>query len=178
MNYSPSHARVFENPRVKETSRRDPFRGSKLEWQIANSSTTSTSISEARKIARMKQRPRVRNGVPVLLGTQTLFNIGFYAVVPFLALVLTEDFGLAGAAVGLILGVRTFAQQGLFIIGGTLADRFGARSVILVGCAVRALGFFTLAASLFTGSAILWLFVTGTLLTGFGGALFPRDSMF
>ncbi|QXQ11296.1 MFS transporter [Paeniglutamicibacter sp. Y32M11] len=120
----------------------------------------------------MKQRPRVRNGVPVLLGTQTLFNIGFYTVVPFLALVLTEDFGLAGTAVGLILGVRTFAQQGLFIVGGTLADRFGARSVILVGCAVRALGFFTLAASLFTGSPILWLFISGTLLTGFGGALF------
>ncbi|ASN41067.1 MFS transporter [Arthrobacter sp. 7749] len=120
----------------------------------------------------MKRPPRVRSGVHVLLGTQMLFNIGFYAVVPFLALVLTEDFGLAGAAVGLILGVRTFAQQGLFIVGGTLADRFGARSVILVGCAVRALGFFTLAASLFTGSPILWLFIAGTLLTGFGGALF------
>lgn len=125
-----------------------------------------------RKQGLVKSSPRVRGEVPALLGTQLLFNIGFYAVVPFLALVLTEDFGLAGAAVGLILGVRTFAQQGLFIVGGTLADRFGARSVILVGCAVRALGFFTLAASLFTGSPVLWLFIAGTLLTGFGGALF------
>ncbi len=110
--------------------------------------------------------------VPVLLGTQTLFNIGFYAVVPFLAVVLANDFLLAGTAVGLILGIRTFAQQGLFLAGGSLADRFGARRMILIGCAVRAAGFSTLAASLAWGEPKLWLFILGTLLTGFGGALF------
>ena len=110
--------------------------------------------------------------VPVLLGTQTLFNIGFYAVVPFLAVVLANDFLLAGAGVGLILGIRTFAQQGLFLAGGSLADRFGARRMILIGCAVRAAGFFTLAASLSLGDPKLWLFILGTLLSGFGGALF------
>ncbi len=110
--------------------------------------------------------------VPILLGTQTLFNIGFYAVVPFLAVVLTNDFLLASTAVGLILGIRTFAQQGLFLAGGTLADRFGARTMILIGCAVRAAGFLTLAASLWSTTPVLWLFIVGTLLTGFGGALF------
>ncbi|MFJ2618420.1 MFS transporter [Glutamicibacter sp. NPDC087344] len=115
---------------------------------------------------------RSRLEIPVLLGTQTLFNIGFYAVVPFLAVVLTEDFLLAATAVGLILGIRTFAQQGLFLVGGSLADRFGARSMILIGCAVRAAGFFTLAASLWPATPKLWMFIVGTLLTGFGGALF------
>ncbi|ALQ29552.1 hypothetical protein AA310_15375 [Arthrobacter sp. YC-RL1] len=110
--------------------------------------------------------------VSVLLGTQTLFNIGFYAVVPFLAVVLAKDFLLASAAVGLILGIRTFAQQGLFLAGGSLADRFGARIMILIGCAVRASGFLMLAASLWGSSPILWLFILGTLCTGFGGALF------
>ncbi len=110
--------------------------------------------------------------VPILLGTQTLFNIGFYAVVPFLAVVLTNDFLLASTAVGLILGIRTFAQQGLFLAGGTLADRFGVRAMILIGCAVRAAGFLTLAASLWSSTPILWLFIVGTLFTGFGGALF------
>ena len=108
----------------------------------------------------------------MLLGTQTLFNIGFYAVVPFLAIVLANDFLLAGTAVGLILGIRTFAQQGLFLAGGALADRFGARRMILIGCAVRAAGFLTLAASLWSGTPLLWLFIVGTLFTGFGGALF------
>ncbi|MFT3877402.1 MAG: MFS transporter [Propioniciclava sp.] len=109
---------------------------------------------------------------PTLLGAQLLFNIGFYGVVPFLALVLTDDFALAGTAVGVILGVRTFAQQGLFLVGGTLTDRFGARGVIVVGCGVRTAGFLTLAASLESAPPSLPLFVAGTVLTGLGGALF------
>ncbi|MCZ4066585.1 MFS transporter [Microbacterium sp. H37-C3] len=109
---------------------------------------------------------------PVLLATQFLFNTGFYAVVPFLALVLTEDFGVAATTVGLILGVRTFAQQGMFLVGGVLADRIGARRVILLGCGVRVAGFTTLAASLLLEPPQLALFVIGTVLTGLGGALF------
>ena len=109
---------------------------------------------------------------PVLLGTQLLFNVGFYAVVPFLALVLTRDFGLTALAVGLVLGIRTFAQQGLFLVGGVLADRFGARRVILLGCAMRVAGFATLAAALLAPTPALPLFVVGTVLTGLGGALF------
>lgn len=121
---------------------------------------------------------RVSSGGPsgrsasVLLGTQLLFNVGFYAVVPFLALLLTQDFGLAGGAVGLVLGVRTFAQQGMFLVGGVLADRFGARPVILFGCGVRTIGFLALAASLWPDAPMLWLFVAGTVFTGLGGALF------
>lgn len=110
--------------------------------------------------------------VPVLLGTQLLFNVGFYAVVPFLAVVLSEDFALGGAAVGVVLGVRTAAQQGMFLLGGVLADRWGARAVILAGCAVRIAGFLSLAGSLWTEVPQLWLFLVGTVLTGLGGALF------
>ena len=116
--------------------------------------------------------PSPPSRTPLLLATQTLFNIGFYAVVPFIAGTLTNDFGLTATAVGLVLGMRTFAQQGLFLVGGALADKFTARSIILAGCAVRIAGFLALAASLWSGTAVLWLFVVGTVLTGFGGALF------
>ncbi|MBK0419122.1 MFS transporter [Leucobacter sp. CSA1] len=109
---------------------------------------------------------------PALLGAQLLFNVGFYAVVPFIAVVLTEDFGVGGAAVGLVLGVRTFAQQGMFLVGGALTDRIGARTTILWGCAVRIAGFLALAASLWTEEPRLGLFIGGTVLTGLGGALF------
>lgn len=107
-----------------------------------------------------------------LLSAQLMFNIGFYAVVPFIAIVLAEDFALGGAAVGLVLGVRTFAQQGMFLVGGALADRCGARGVILAGCAVRVSGFTALALAMVTGPPSLPLFVLGTVLTGLGGALF------
>lgn len=111
-----------------------------------------------------------------LLGAQLVFNVGFFAVVPFLAGVLREDFLLTGAAVGLVLGLRTAAQQGLFLFGGVLADRFGARTLILLGCAVRVSGFSLLAWSTADagqpGSSRLGLFIAGTVLAGMGGALF------
>lgn len=107
-----------------------------------------------------------------LLGTQLLFNVGFYAVVPFIAVVLTDDFAVGSVAVGLVLGVRTLAQQGMFLAGGMLADRLGAKPVIVLGCAVRAVGFLTLSASLWTPEPALSWFLVGTVLTGLGGALF------
>ena len=74
-------------------------------------------------------RPAATLWPPVLLGSQFVFNIGFYAVVPFLALFLRDDMLLSGGLIGLILGLRTFSQQGMFILGGTLADRYGAKAI-------------------------------------------------
>lgn len=108
-----------------------------------------------------------QRGAPVLLSTQLVFNIGFYAVVPFLALVMSEDLGLGAAAIGVVLGVRTFSQQGLFLLGGVLADRWGPRRSILSGCVLRAAGYCGLAAA-----DSFWPFLLGAVLTGMGGALF------
>ncbi|MBP2457640.1 MFS family permease [Clavibacter michiganensis] len=103
----------------------------------------------------------------VLLSSQLVFNLGFYAVVPFLAVVMRDDLGLGALAIGLVLGARTFSQQGLFLLGGMLADRFGPRTLIAAGCAVRVSGYLGLALA-----ADLPGFLVGAILTGFGGALF------
>jgi MFS family permease len=103
----------------------------------------------------------------LLLASQLVFNIGFYAVVPFLALVMTRDFGLAATAVGIVLGARVFSQQGLFLLGGMITDRWGPRRAMLAGCLVRVSGYLTLAMA---GS--FPLFLLGAVLTGMGGALF------
>ncbi|URQ59555.1 MFS transporter [Pantoea alhagi] len=113
------------------------------------------------------QRPVTQVWPPVLLGSQFVFNIGFYAVVPFLALFLRDDMLLSGGAIGLVLGLRTFSQQGMFIVGGALSDRFGARVVILWGCFIRIAGYLLLAFG-----HTLWPIVLGACLTGIGGALF------
>ncbi len=39
--------------------------------------------------------------------------------------------------VGFVLGLRAFSQQGLFVVGGWLVDRYGVRPVVLTGCALR-----------------------------------------
>src|SRR5919205_4354042 len=111
----------------------------------------------------MRYLPETR----ILLGTQLVFNVGFYAVIPFLAGAMGGDFGLDAAAVGLVLGARTFSQQGMFLFGGLLADRWGARRAILTGCLVRIAGYATLAAA-----SDFTLFLLGAVLTGAGGALF------
>ena len=110
---------------------------------------------------------RVEPAPQLLLASQLIFNLGFFSVVPFLAVVMREDFGLGTMAVGIVLGARTFAQQGLFLFGGALADRWGARQSMIMGCLVRVTGFLLLAwASDFP------LFLIGAVVTGIGGALF------
>ncbi|MGW4210855.1 MDR family MFS transporter [Lentzea sp. NPDC004789] len=103
----------------------------------------------------------------LLVTSQLLFNVGFYLVVPYLAGHLAGDLGLAGWVIGLVLGLRTFSQQGLFVVGGTLTDRYGPKPSILIGCAVRVAGFAVLAfASSLPGVLV------GVVLVGVAGALF------
>ncbi|MFI2436119.1 MDR family MFS transporter [Streptomyces sp. NPDC018693] len=115
-------------------------------------------------------RPRLRR-LPSLLRllilTQLAFNIGFFAVLPFLADHLGGAIGMAGWLVGFVLGLRTFSQQGLFVVGGALADRYGVRPVVLAGCALRIAGFVWLG---FAGRT--WAVVGAVLLIGFAAALF------
>ncbi|WP_328866024.1 MFS transporter [Streptomyces sp. NBC_00304] len=103
----------------------------------------------------------------LLTTTQFAFNIGFYAVLPYLATHLGTGLGMAGWLVGLVLGLRTFSQQGLFVIGGALTDRYGPRPVVLAGCALRIAGFGWLA---FAGSTAT--VIGAVLLTGLAAALF------
>jgi MFS family permease len=115
-----------------------------------------------------RQRPvRVEPAPQLLLASQLIFNIGFYAVVPFLAVAMRNDFGMGAMAIGIVLGARTFAQQGLFLFGGALADRWGARQSMITGCLVRIAGFLLLA-----WAADFPLFLIGAVVTGIGGALF------
>ncbi|WP_053642838.1 MFS transporter [Streptomyces sp. XY431] len=105
--------------------------------------------------------------VRLLLVNQLGVNTGFYLLVPYLATHLGQDLGLSAAAVGVVLGVRNLSQQGLFLIGGSAADRLGARRVIIAGCALRTLGFALFA--LGDGLAVL---IAASVLSGLAGALF------
>lgn len=103
----------------------------------------------------------------LLILTQLAFNVGFFAVLPFLAEHLGTAIGLAGWLVGLVLGLRTFSQQGLFVVGGALTDRYGVRPVVLTGCVLRIAGF------LWLGHAERpWAVIGSVLLIGFAAALF------
>ncbi|MEU5079940.1 MULTISPECIES: MFS transporter [Streptomyces] len=105
--------------------------------------------------------------IRVLLVNQLGVNTGFYLLVPYLALHLGEDLGMSAAVVGIVLGVRNLSQQGLFLIGGSAADRLGARGVIIAGCALRSVGF-----GLFALGDGLVVLLAASVLSGLAGALF------
>lgn len=107
--------------------------------------------------------PRVRLMALTMLG----FNAGFYLVLPYLAAHLTDDLGLGAAVVGTVLGVRMLCQQGLFVVGGALADRLGARRAVLSGIALRVLAF-----GLLGQVTAVPAVVAAVVLLGVAGALF------
>ncbi|KEF02678.1 MULTISPECIES: MFS transporter [Streptomyces] len=105
--------------------------------------------------------------IRLLLVNQLGVNIGFYLLIPYLATHLGEDLGMSAAVVGIVLGVRNLSQQGLFILGGSAADRLGARGVIIAGCALRTVGF-----ALFALGDGLPVLLAASILSGLAGALF------
>ncbi|MEW2634218.1 MFS transporter [Streptomyces sp. NPDC048389] len=126
-----------------------------------------------RRAARTPKPPRRRIWkhlsplLRLLILTQLAFNIGFFAVLPFLAEHLGTAIGMAGWLVGFVLGLRTFSQQGLFVVGGWLVDRYGVRPVVLIGCVLRIAGFAWLGCA-----AATWAVIGAVLLIGFAAALF------
>ncbi|MFE9923413.1 MDR family MFS transporter [Streptomyces sp. NPDC005774] len=128
---------------------------------------TSPPSLGSRKAKAEGRHPRLSPLLRLLILTQLAFNIGFFAVLPFLATHLGRTVGMAGWLVGLVLGLRTFSQQGLFVVGGALADRYGIRPVVLAGCALRIAGFAWLGYADAT-----WAVIGAVLLIGFAAALF------
>ncbi|QUH06174.1 MFS transporter [Saccharopolyspora erythraea] len=94
-------------------------------------------------------------------------NVGFYMLMPFLAAYMSHNLGYGAAVVGLVLGVRNLSQQGMFLLGGTAADRLGCRPMIITGCALRVLAF-----GLFSVLTSLPGLFAAAMLTGLAGALF------
>ncbi|HET6861128.1 MAG TPA: MFS transporter [Streptomyces sp.] len=105
--------------------------------------------------------------VQLLLLNQFTINLGFYMLMPFLAQHLSGRLALTGWLVGLILGMRNFSQQGMFLLGGTLADRFGYKPLIVAGCTLRTVAF----AALGLVDSVPGL-LAASAATGFAGALF------
>ncbi|MFD3617849.1 MDR family MFS transporter [Streptomyces sp. NPDC058676] len=128
---------------------------------------TTLSTGLRHKAPRTPGGARLSPLLRLLIATQLAFNVGFFAVLPFLSAHLGQAMGMAGWLVGLVLGLRTFSQQGLFVVGGALADRYGIRPVVLAGCVLRIAGFAWLGLAERT-----WAVIGAVLLIGFAAALF------
>ncbi|WP_312685623.1 multidrug efflux MFS transporter MdtH [Kosakonia sp.] len=109
-----------------------------------------------------------------LLVDNMLVVLGFFVVFPLISIRFVDQLGWAALMVGIALGLRQFIQQGLGIFGGAIADRFGAKPLIVTGMLMRAGGFVAMGVA--TEPWLLWL---SCLLSGLGGTLFdpPRSAL-
>lgn len=105
--------------------------------------------------------------IQLLLINSFSINLGFYMLYPYLSVYFREDLGFEAWAIGLILGIRVLSQQGLTIVGGTIADRLGYKFGILLGLTLRSAGFAALGLAE-TFPAVL----AAAIVSGLGGAVF------
>jgi DHA1 family multidrug resistance protein-like MFS transporter len=82
-----------------------------------------------------------RRGLTAIAGVIFLMRLGFFMLIPQIAVHFSGNLGWAAAAIGLALALRELCHQGLTIVGGMLGDRFGLKQLILFGLLVRVAGF-------------------------------------
>jgi DHA1 family multidrug resistance protein-like MFS transporter len=108
-----------------------------------------------------------RTSLNALLLYTFFMVLGFAMLMPLVSVHFVSNMGMTATVVGAALAVRQLTQQGLAVVGGVLADRFGARPMICLGVLLRAAGF----ASLAFADDARWLFVA-MAVSAIGGALF------
>lgn len=115
-----------------------------------------------------------RLGQYFLLLDNMLVVLGFFVVFPLISIHFVEQLGWAALLVGIALGLRQLVQQGLGIFGGAIADRFGAKPMIIIGMLLRAAGFAAMALA-----HEPWVLILSCVLSALGGTLFdpPRTAL-
>lgn len=114
-----------------------------------------------------------RRGLWVLLVSTFFAWGGFFMVIPMISVHYVDGLGWTAAAIGLVLAMRQFLQQGLTPFSGVLADRYGSKPPIVVGMLIRAVGFAAMA------FAVTYPILMGSaIVAAIGGALFesPRSA--
>jgi MFS transporter, DHA1 family, multidrug resistance protein len=141
-------------------------------WPVADRKRRVASLQEPATDVVLSPAARHR-GLFVLLVSTFFAWGGFFMVIPMISVHYVDGLGWTAGAVGLVLAARQFFQQGLTPLSGALADRLGAKPLIVIGMFVRAVGF---AAMGFAGTYALLM--AAAIVSAVGGALFesPRSA--
>ncbi|MFC8224068.1 MFS transporter [Streptomyces sp. NPDC057362] len=106
-------------------------------------------------------------GCVLLLFGNFVITFGTNLVLPYLAVYLTTEQGISPWAVGVAFTAKLWAQQGLMIVGGSIADRVGIVPTICLGLLLRALSYVLIVTA---SSSVPAVIACGML--GLGSALY------
>lgn len=120
-----------------------------------------------RELFREVRSVAVIPGVPSLLIGTFAISLGSFLVIPFFVIYLRGDLGMSSWAVGVALTIKLWSQNGLMLLGGPLADRFGSVATMCLGLVLRGAAYVGLA--LATGQSAVWL---AAFALGLGSALY------
>lgn len=123
------------------------------------------------KIAWQEFDKTSRHGLMAALSLWFFMQAGFFLLIPLLSVHYVDELGWAAAFIGLVLAVRQFTQQGLTVFGGALADRIGAKGLIMAGMLIRTASFVLMGFATTPG-----LLMTAGVLAALGGALFDSPT--
>jgi MFS family permease len=127
--------------------------------------------AERSEIERPERPPGIRTAAlaspgSVVSSGRFVTSIGFYLVLPFLAIYVTRDLGMSSAEAGVLLGVLNISRRGLAIPSGAAADRFGPVRVMVAGLLVEVIAY-----SLFATARAFPLWVVAVIVHGAGGSM-------
>lgn len=96
-------------------------------------------------------------------------ELGYGIVIPAIQLYATNVLGASIGLVGVAIAAFPFTNTFLKIFGGSMADRFGRRLMIIIGLAVSMLS--PLLISLITVGALVWVYIPIRALDGAGNSV-------
>jgi len=103
---------------------------------------------------------------------------GFAIVLPFLSIYLNLEMGVPMSVVGAIFLFAAVSRALFQYIGGELSDRWGRKTIMLIGSAGRAITFFLLGWVVYLGGNYLLIGIGVMSSYGFGAMFFPAaDAM-
>jgi predicted MFS family arabinose efflux permease len=117
-------------------------------------------------IATLRQFRSFGRPAQILFVNEIGVSIALLMLVPYLADHLVHGIGVAVWVVGIVMSLRHFSE-GLFVVGGTLADRIGYKPMIIAGCLLKAGG----CAMYAVFGSLPWL-IAASVVTGVSSALF------
>ncbi len=80
----------------------------------------------------------------VIIAGLCMVTTGTYMIMPFFAIYLAEQLSLSASEIGVALAVYMLAAQGLTVVSGLAADRYGAKRIMCWGLILRVMAFLTM----------------------------------